>query len=299
MISFLSILALAATAYAINPTVDNFYNMEATCTERCPEGFEYVESVGRCYKLLLELGPVSQDRGVIACAMNNGSTLPIFENMDQIQNVREYFYDQYGKYLDNYTPDNVDGSQAWTPQAGFWTGWVRQAGDGVVSDNHFLNDYVNMYNGVAMPGGLWAKGQPNDDNLDQSCVARKRFYKEFVQKGADNGLDDYQCSYPHWVVCATQNVYALNKRAYNVKMMAEKYSTVMEGDEPSPAGADDSCELDWPTQSKYQFAMMIEYATNNQAHKEVAAYQACQTPITDSKPDFDKICLPTFNYKCD
>ena len=48
-------------------------------------------------------------------------------------------------------------------------------------------------------------------DLDQPCVARKKFGKEFLHKANNdaaskqkNGLDDYQCAYPHFVICSCE-----------------------------------------------------------------------------------------------
>ena len=66
-------------------------------------------------------------------------------------------------------------------------------------------------------------------------------------------------------VLLAKNVYALNKRAYNTAIMA---GAVASGGE---------CELDWVTQSKFQFDLMIDGAKNESAWREVAAYESTQT----------------------
>ena len=49
----------------------------------------------------------------------------------------------------------------------------------------------------------------NCADYDQACVARKWFNTQWfwnVTTGKKNGLDDYVCAYPHWVVCQGEHV---------------------------------------------------------------------------------------------
>ena len=55
--------------------------------------------LGNCYRILLELGPVSQDRAVLACALNNGSALPSFQAGEQIVSRIFYFFRRTSLYL--------------------------------------------------------------------------------------------------------------------------------------------------------------------------------------------------------
>lgn len=259
--------------------------VEPYCNEKCPPGFEYVESLGNCYRLLLELGPVSQDKGVIACGLVNGSTLPTFINKGDDDLLRDYFWSKY--------ENEISSSAGYTPQAGFWTAYVRKAADGTKDEDNFVKEYVNLYSGNPINQNLWSNGQPNNDNLDQPCVARKRFFKKFLHKGESddvlkqmNGLDDYQCAYPHFVICSLSRAYALNKRAYN--------TAIMSGNQE---GGD--CQLDWVTQSKHQFDMMIENAYINGNDDDAQAYEEARERITNSVPYFQDICIPDFNYKCE
>merc|ERR1712226_1762435 len=56
------------------------YGQVPTCTEACPEGFEKVPGLAHCYKLLVDLGPVSHDKAIAACGYEIGATVVTFDN---------------------------------------------------------------------------------------------------------------------------------------------------------------------------------------------------------------------------
>lgn len=282
LLLFLPVLATAQNVF------DNlvYEGAEPQCTEKCPEDYDLVPGLGNCYRLLYDLGPVSQDRAVIACALNNGSALPTFHHKGDDQILRDFLAAKWGDKIKKGSPTN----DAFTPQAGFWTAYVRPPADGATSNNYFKKEFLNMYSGFSMLKDLWSKGQPNDEVLDQVCVARKRINQIYLHgsdEGLDvNGLDDYQCMYPHWAVCMSTKHYALNKQAYNTAIMDHVFQ-----------GGD--CEQNWIQQSELQMEMMISGAKNNSNMRDLPQYQKVEFTIGPVTPVFHDICEPQhINYKC-
>ncbi|XP_063711466.1 uncharacterized protein LOC134839774 isoform X2 [Symsagittifera roscoffensis] len=209
-------------------------NERPTCQEECPEGFEKISGLSHCYKLLLPLGPVSQDKAVAACGFEGGSTVLTFDSPGEDQVVRDHFFAHYHKA--------IQSDQAYLHNAGFWTGYVRMYGN-------VTNQFLNMYSGLPMDEDLFRPGQPDNIVLgswgEEACVARKKFSKETLNRNGDQGLDDYTCGFPQWVICMQRDVFGLNKRAYN--------TALMDGVQ-LPTGR--QCELDWTQQNLYQLTML-------------------------------------------
>ncbi|XP_063711973.1 uncharacterized protein LOC134840187 isoform X2 [Symsagittifera roscoffensis] len=186
--------------------------------------------------MLIELGPVSQDKAVTACGYEGGSTVVTFDNKGDDQVLRNYFWDKY--------QERMLLNPAYLQQSGFWTGYVRFFGD-------VSNPYINLYTGSPMNTSFFAPRQPDDRILGakggEACVCRKEFSMEELSWDRGKGLDDYTCSFPNWVICRHRNVYALNLEAWNSALM---YGVQLP--------EDGTCRLDWKNQNYYQLTAMKE-----------------------------------------
>ncbi|XP_063712359.1 uncharacterized protein LOC134840471 [Symsagittifera roscoffensis] len=206
------------------------------CTEKCLHGFERIEGLDHCYKMLVDLGPVSQDKAVAACGFEGGATVVTFDNPGDDQKLRQYFWVEY--------KDQILSSPAYLKHSGFWTGYVRFFGN---SSNPFLN----MYSGEPMTAGLFEPGQPDDRIVGsrggEACVCRKDYGEKDFNWNHVYGLDDYTCAFPNWAICMQRDVYMLNTEAWNSALM---YGVKLP--------EDGTCQLDWATQNYYQLLMMKE-----------------------------------------
>ncbi|XP_075253515.1 uncharacterized protein LOC142345368 [Convolutriloba macropyga] len=204
------------------------------CKEKCPLGFQRVHGLKHCYRLLIDLGPVSHDKGVAACGFEKGATLVTFDHKGDDQILRNHFFKLYGEQMKN--------DSAYWDALGFWTGYIRKYGSA-------KDSYVNMYSGDAIDKSLFRHSQPNNlllgESGEEACLCRKEFGTTHLKKG--NGLDDYPCAHPHWIICMHRDVFALNMRIYN--------SALNDGVKLPENG---DCELDWVDQNYYQFKMMRE-----------------------------------------
>jgi len=240
------------------------------CNEECPAGYDYIPELGHCYRLLLDLGPTSQDRAVDACGSALGY-LPIFDNHHDEDIIRSFYW---GKYK-----NQMKAHKSWLKNSGFWTAYMRMSKDGH-TDEELPHMFKNMYTGDPMPMEYWRPGgNPRNERYDQCCVARKWFNAEYIPlddvKSPDlNGLDDYVCGYPHWVVCQVRKEYALNKRAYNVALM----DAVKKG-EVTPENTE--CSEPWDEQIAKQFDILIESATLNGNQKALNAYEVAKDNIIE------------------
>merc|ERR1712226_753948 len=219
------------------------YGQVPTCTEGCPEGFEKVHGLAHCYKLLVDLGPVSHDKATAACGYEKGATLVTFDNDGDEQILRDHMWAKYG--------DELKSKVTFDEAQGYWTGYVRYYGNPGYP-------FVNMYSGVKINPDLFSPNQPNNLLLgeygEEACLARKKIGKFYVHKRKPHqGLDDYTCGFPHNVICMHRDIYALNQQAYNTALMNNTVTLP----------ADGTCRLDWPTQNHYTLYMMrlrrIEY----------------------------------------
>ncbi|XP_063711016.1 uncharacterized protein LOC134839408 [Symsagittifera roscoffensis] len=209
-----------------------------TCTEQCLHGFERVEGLPHCYKMLVDLGPMSQDKAVAACGYEGGATVVTFDNPGDDQTLRDHFWTKY--------ENEINTSPAYLKASGFWTGFVRFFGNK-------LNPFLNMYTGDPMNVNLFKPEQPDDRVLgtkeEEACVSREEYGNkvDFI-RGRDagvTGLDDYTCGFPNWVICMQRNIYMLNMHAWNSALM---YGVKMP--------KDGTCQLDWTDQNYYQLTMM-------------------------------------------
>ncbi|XP_063711797.1 uncharacterized protein LOC134840072 [Symsagittifera roscoffensis] len=204
------------------------------CTEECLRGFERVEGLDHCYKMLIDLGPVSQDKAVTACGYEGGATLVTFDNVGDDQRLREHFWVKFH--------NNIRSSPAYLEHSGFWTGYVRFFGN-------VSNTYVNMYSGDPIDPSLFEPKQPDDRIVGsrggEACVCRKDYGEKDFNWNHVHGLDDYTCAFPNWVVCMQRNVYMLNRKAWNSALM---YGVNLP--------EDGTCQLDWERQNFYQLQMM-------------------------------------------
>ncbi|XP_063711015.1 uncharacterized protein LOC134839407 [Symsagittifera roscoffensis] len=207
-----------------------------TCQEECLHGSEKVQGLDHCYKMLVDLGPVSQDKAVAACGFEGGATVVTFDNPGDAQKLRDHFWDK--------NQDQILANPAYLDDGGFWTGYVRFFGNE-------SNPFMNMYTGDPMDVKDFLSGQPDDRLLTkdsgEACVSRKEFHNEDLKWNGDQGLDDYSCAFPNWVICMHRNVYALNMEAWNSALM---YGLSLP--------EDGTCQLDWTTQNYYQLTMMEE-----------------------------------------
>ncbi|XP_075259860.1 uncharacterized protein LOC142351606 [Convolutriloba macropyga] len=250
---------------------------QQSCTEECPSGFERVSGLDHCYKLMLRLGPVSHNKAMAACGYEGGATVVTFDNPGDEQILRNFLWDNYNEAL--------KADLAYLTDGGFWTGYVRKYGPS-------SNPFMNVYSGSEVPSSYFTPGQP--DNLllgeygQENCLARKRFYRESVKwsdVGATiNGLDDYTCGFPHWVVCMHRDLYALNQQGYNTALMNNTVTLPPNG----------MCKLDWVNQNMYQLYMMRakRLASNNGNPKQkdidlgnsyLAKLQTIRSPTCPSK----------------
>lgn len=248
---------------------DNFRpGVKPYCEENCPAGYHYIPELGHCYRLLVELGPTSQDRGVEACGFASGNVVSLDNERDE-DIIRTYFWDKFG--------DRMKRHCNYVKQAGFWTAYVRKAGDGVSSETEFADEYVNLYTGEPMSTSFWRETQPSNERFDQACVARKWFDKQWISEQPDpsgNGLDDYVCAFPHWIVCQVRKEYALNKRASNLNI--QEY---VAKDEAGSLVAGSRCEQDWEEQTRDQFEILIANAKEKDNQRALMSYKVAKRNI--------------------
>ncbi|XP_075240025.1 uncharacterized protein LOC142335429 [Convolutriloba macropyga] len=228
-----SLFHLAVVTYISNNRV---LAAEPSCTERCPADFERVPGLSHCYRLMLHLGPVSYDKAMIACGAQGGATLVTFDNPREEETLRNFMFDNY--------KEAITADLAYLEDAGFWTGYARMY-------RAKSNPFKNIYSGDPLTSDYFSPKQPNNVILgeygQENCVARKKFSEVFLHKRKPwQGLDDYTCGFPHWVICMHRDVYALNQQAYNTVLMNN--TNVI-----PPSG---HCELDWVNQNMYQLYMM-------------------------------------------
>ncbi|XP_063715204.1 uncharacterized protein LOC134842681 [Symsagittifera roscoffensis] len=250
--------------------IGTVWNEEAEpCREECTGGFERIEGLKHCYKFLLDLGPVSQDKAVTACGIERGSTLVTFDNVGDDQTIRDHFVAKFR--------DDIESSPAFIDASGFWTGYLRDYGS---SDYPF----VNMISGALMNMLMFRPGQPNNDILGkngmEACVSRKQILNEATGKHNHTGLDDFTCAYPNWAICMHRDVFALNQVAYNTALIS--------GLEGSQLPVDGTCQLGWEEQNKFMLLMMkdkrlktgysdAQFLANR--YMEILNTSAIQTPV--------------------
>lgn len=277
MISKLSLWALSCLlaqtlAQEVQDAInkDNYREgVEPYCNEVCPSGYEYIEELGHCYRMLLDLGPTSQDRGVEACGFASGY-LPGLDRQGDEDIIRTYFWDKYADQMKSH-PNNLDNS-------GFWTAYLRPSSDGLEHKYGFRLEYTNLYTGEPMPKEFWRVGQPSNENYDQACVARKWFWIQWFREdstGKKNGLDDYVCAFPHWVICQVRKEFALNKRGSNLELIKQVKDDII----PNSGVEREQCEQPWVEQTADQFEILIANAEQRGNKRALKAYEKAKNEI--------------------
>jgi len=246
MKSYLSFIIFAACIAF--PFSDVSAADEQECIEECPPGFEMIPGLPHCYKLMLEMGPASQDKAMTACGYEGGATVVTFDAAGDDQIVRDFMWNKYR--------EDMEADPAYFDQQGYWTGYVRFYGPCEEPEDGPPNKciefpYVNVYSGTPMPISYLLSEKPDNYVLgeygQEDCISRRNFWKDTLDDG-QIGLDDFTCGFPHWAICMHRDVFGLNKKAYNTALMKNNVTLPASG----------MCQLDWYNQNGYQLDMMTD-----------------------------------------
>jgi len=243
---------------------------EQMCIEECPTGFEKIPGLPHCYKLMLNLGPSSQDKGVAACGYEGGATVVTFDDVGDEGIVRDFMWNNYAEAM--------QADPAYFKQQGYWTGYVRKYGPCPDSKKTFCSDsspYVNVYSGELMNVEHFLKDKPDNYVLgeygQEDCISRRNFWKDNKKIP---GLDDFTCGFPHWIICMHRDVFGLNKKAYNTALMNNSVTLPPNG----------KCQLDWVNQNFFQL--------NNMATKRPESTDIYMTAL----PQIRSPTCPVYGY---